>query len=256
MSDHQSAEVADPRDGAFDLPAASVASQLSAILRLRSHSAPAMWADQVPALGQKVRSQLVAIVGSVSNQRSRCFGDRDFIDDGFDQRDLSRRSTFGPACEWNSLTISHHHPLCTLSPLGFADSVAPFFAGEKLASTNTSSQSSKPCSSSVSRKECQILTSTSSPSHSTSRRQHVLGDGYRSGKSRQRAPLRNTHKMPSKHARSSAGGRPPLADRFRLGMNRLIFSHCSSVTKTSCRLAIERSPFNGLDNATLNRAQV
>src|SRR5204863_9667310 len=106
-------------------------------------------ADQVPALGQQIGSQLVAVVRSIGNQRSRCFGDRDFIDDGFDQRDLSRRSTFGPACKWNSLTICHHQPLCTLSTLGFTDSVAPFLAGEKLASTNTSSQSSRPRSSSM-----------------------------------------------------------------------------------------------------------
>jgi hypothetical protein len=84
----------------------------------------------------------------------------------------------------------------------------------------------------------------------------VLGDGYRSGKSRQRAPLRSTHRIPSKHARSSAGGRPPRGDRFRFGMKALICSHCSSLTKTSCRRAIERSPFNGLDNLTPTRAQV
>jgi hypothetical protein len=256
MANDQAAEGADPGDGAFDFPASAVAAKLSTILCVRAYSAATVWADQVPALGQQAGSQLVAVVGSIGNQRRGLFPGRDLVEDSFDQRDLSRRSTFGPACEWNSLTIRHHQPLCTLSPLRFADSVAPFFAGEKLASTNTSSQSSRPCSSSVSRKACQILTSTPSPSHSTSRRQHVLGDGYRSGKSRQRAPLRSTHRMPSKQARSSDGGRPPFADRLRFGMNGLIRSHCSSVTKTSCRLAIERSPFNSLDNASLDRAQV
>src|SRR5262249_45073451 len=152
---------------------------------------------------------LVTVIGSIRNQRNRSFARWHLVDQLFDERDLSRRSTFGPADEWNSLTICHHHPLRTFSTLGFTDSFAPFFAGEKLASTNTSSQSNSPRSSSVSRKACQIFTSTPSPSHSTNRRQHVLGDGYRSGKSRQRAPLRRTHKIPSKHARSSAGGRPP-----------------------------------------------
>jgi hypothetical protein len=182
MANHQASEAADPGDGAFDLPTAAITAQLATVLRVRPHSTSAMWADQVPAFGQQVRSQLVAVINSVGDQRSRCFADRDFIDDGFDQRDLSRRSTFGPACERNALTICHHQPLCTLFPLGFADSVAPFLAGEKLASTNTSSQSIRPCSSSVSRKACQILTSTSSPSHSTSRRQHVLGDGVPLGR--------------------------------------------------------------------------
>ena len=44
---------------------------------------------------------------SIGDRQSWCFGDRDFIDDGFDERDLSRRSTFGPACERHSLTIHH-----------------------------------------------------------------------------------------------------------------------------------------------------
>lgn len=256
MANDQAAESADPGDRAFDFPASAVAAELSAILRTRTYSASAVWADQVPALGQQAGSQLVTVIRSIGNQRRRHFPCRELIEDSFDQRDLSRRSTFGPACEWNSLSIRHHQPLCTLSPLRFADSVAPFFAGEKLASTNTSSQSSRPCSSSVSRKACQILTSTPSPSHSTSRRQHVLGDGYRSGRSRQRAPLRSTHKMPSKQARSAAGGRPPFTDRLRSGRYSLIRSHCSSVIKTSCRRAIERSPFNRFDNASLDRAQV
>ena len=256
MADDQPAEGADPRDGAFDFPASAVAAEFSSILRTRTHSAATVWANQIPALGQQAGSQLVAVVGSIGNQRRGLFPGRDLVEDSFDQRDLSRRSTFGPACEWNSLTIRHHQPLCTLSPLRFSDAVAPFFAGEKLASTNTSSQSSRPCSSSVSRKACQILTSTPSPSHSTSRRQHVLGDGYRSGRSRQRAPLRSTHRMPSKQARSSTGGRPPLADRLRSGRCGAIRFHCSSVIKTSCRLAIERSPFNSFDNASLDRAQV
>ena len=187
MTNHEAAEAADPGDRAFNLPASAVAAKLSAILGSGANSAPSMGTDQVPPFGQQIRAKFVAVISSVRNQGRRFFADRDLVEDSFDQRDLSRRSTFGPACKWNSLTICHHHPLRTLSPLGFSDAVAPFFAGEKLASTNTSSQSSSPSSSSVSRKACQIVTKTSSHSHSTNRRQHVLGDGYRSGKSRQRA---------------------------------------------------------------------
>ena len=46
-------------------------------------------------------------------------------------------------------------------------------------------------------------------------RQHVLGLGYRSGKSFQLASERKTHKMPSKHSRSDLHGRPPLSVRGR-----------------------------------------
>ena len=256
VPDHQAAEAADPGDRSFNLPATTVAAKLTPILGSWADSASAMRTDEIPAFRLQVGTQLVAVIGTVCNQRRGFFPDRDLVEDSFDQRDLSRRSTFGPACEWNSLTIRHHHPLCTLSALGFSNAVAPFFAGEKLASTNTSSQSSSPCSSRVSRKACQIVTSTPSPSHSVNRRQQVLGEGYRSGKSRQRAPLRSTHKIPSRQARSSAGGRPPRGERLRLGRNGLIRSHCASVRKTSCPRAIESTPFNGLDNVTPARAQV
>jgi len=187
VSDDEPAEAADPGDRPLDLPSPSVSTELATVLGPGTNPAPAMRADQIPALGQEALAKLVAVVRPVGDQRRRLVPDRDLFEDSFDQRDLSRRSTFGPTCEWNSLTISHHHPLRTLSPLGFSDPVPPFFAGEKLASTKTSSQSSNPCSSSASRKACQIATSTPSPSHSTSRLQQVLGEGYRSGRSRQRA---------------------------------------------------------------------
>ena len=233
----QAAEVRQPGDGSFNLPTSAVTPELASILGCLSTATFAMRTDQIPTLSQQSFPQGVAIVGPIGDQRRGLFFlPRDLVDDSFDQRDLSRRSRRGNACEWNSLAIRHHQPLCTLSAFGFSDAGAPFFAGENVPSTKTSSQSISPCSFSVSRKACQMRTSTSSVSHSTSRRQHVLGEGKRSGKSRQRAPLRSTHKMPSKHARSAARGRPPLALLHGCGMNGLIRSHCSSVSKTSCRL--------------------
>ena len=235
----ESAEVVQPGDRAFDLPATPITTQLPSVLSLRPHSAATVRADQVPTFRQQAGAQLVAVVRAVGDQRGRPFTDRDRLDDSFRQRDLSRRSTFGPACEWNTLTIRHHHQLRTLSAFSFSDAIAPFFAGANVPSTNTSSQSNKPCSSSVSRNARQISSSTPSASQSVSLRQQVLGDGYRSGKSRHRAPLRNTQRIPSKQARSSTDGRPPRGERFRSGKNGLIRSHDSSVINTSYCRAIE-----------------
>jgi hypothetical protein len=64
---------------------------------------------------------------------------------------------------------------------------------------------------------------------SLKRRQQVEGSGYSSGRSRHLAPVLRTQRIPSKHARSSAGGRPPFGLGGRGGINGLIFSHCSSV---------------------------
>jgi hypothetical protein len=72
----------------------------------------------------------------------------------------------------------------------------------------------------------------------------VLGDLNRSGKSRQRALLRSTHRMPSQQARSSAGGRPPLRLDFaprqvRLDPLLLLVSHFDIVS-----LGHRKSPLN------------
>jgi len=176
VANHQAAEAADPGDGAFDFQAPPVATQFSAVLRLRPRPPSTIGTDQVPTFGCQAAPQGIAVVSLVGDQRRRFIADRDVFEDSLDQRDRSRRSTFAPACQWNSLTICHHQPLCTLSALGFADSVAPFFPGEKLASTNTSSQSNSRCSSRESRKACQIFPSTPSPSHSLRRRQQILGE--------------------------------------------------------------------------------
>ena len=52
-----------------------------------------------------------------------------------------------------------------------------------------------------------------------SRRQHVEGLGYSAGRSRQRAPDFNTHRMPSSTARLSIYRRPPLRLRGNFGNN-------------------------------------
>lgn len=100
----------------------------------------------------------------------------------------------------------------------FSDASAPFFAGAKLPSMKASSQSSNPFSSTMERNFRQISSYTPRSSHSRKRRQHVDELGYRSGKSCHLAPVRRTHRIPSKTSRLSAGGRPPLG--FGLGFKR------------------------------------
>src|ERR1700694_3014146 len=53
VADDQSTEVAEPGEGAFHLPTASVAAQRSAILRARLASIPAMRGDQFDAARPK-----------------------------------------------------------------------------------------------------------------------------------------------------------------------------------------------------------
>jgi hypothetical protein len=125
--------------------------------------------------------------------------------------------------------VDHHHPLRSLAPLGLADPGAPFFAGAKLPSRKASLQLIWCRSLSSPRKVRQIFSQTSCSSQSRNLRQQVEGEGNSSGKSCQRAPLRNIHKMPSSTLRSGAGGRPPRGRDGRRGSNGRIFSHWASV---------------------------
>jgi hypothetical protein len=84
-----------------------------------------------------------------------------------------------------------------------------------------------------------IASRTPLSAHSLSRRQQVDGEGNSLGRSFHRAPDFRTQRIPSKHRRSSADGRPPRAERFRAGKCGLIFSHIASVNNCS-RNAIER----------------
>jgi len=66
-------------------------------------------------------------------------------------------------------------------------------------------------------------------------RQQVEGEGNSSGKNRHAAPVCRTHRMPSKHARFAAAGRPRLSGRrFGWGNSGSISCHCSSVN-SFCR---------------------
>jgi hypothetical protein len=76
----------------------------------------------------------------------------------------------------------------------------------------------------------QGLTAVPDSVHSWKRRWHVLLGGYRSGRSAQGAPVRNTQRMPLRTARKSCAGRPDLpGPDFAFGMYFLILCHCSFV---------------------------
>jgi hypothetical protein len=74
----------------------------------------------------------------------------------------------------------------------------------------------------------QAARNTPAAVHSPRRRQHVVGLGYRSGKSCQRAPLVSTHSTPSKQGRGGTRGRPPCGATGGCGNKSAIRSHCSS----------------------------
>jgi hypothetical protein len=244
-------ESSDPTDGSFDDPSAAISGLYFGILAHVIGPILPVGGQEGDSQGFQSGPEWIAVVGLVRNEpggtrpwASRAtLRDSDFIQDSFSERNLSWRGRVDQASQRYTLTIDHHHPLRSLTPLGFADSRAPFLAGAKLPSTNASSQPNSSLWSSSERKALHISLNTSSSCHCLSRRQQVVGLGYRSGRSFHLAPERASQRIPSKTRRSSARGRPPFGRKGALGMNGSIFFHCSSVT-TRSRLLIGLPPMS------------
>jgi hypothetical protein len=126
--------------------------------------------------------------------------------------------------------IDQKHPLRTLPSLCLPDLEPPFFAGAKLPSAKHSSQRSFSRSFKSARKARHMLSSVPSSSHVRSRRQQVVGLPYRRGSSPQGAPVQRIQRMPSKHFRSSARGRPPRGLGGWVGRCSTRRAHCTSVS--------------------------
>ena len=154
--------------------------------------------------------------------------DLHLLQGGFDQLHFRRRGRSKCASKRNTLAVDHHHPLRTFAALGFADTEPPFFAGAKLPSAKVSCQFKYCRSSSSANSARQTSNQIPRSSHSFSRRQHVDGLGYRSGRSRQRAPLLSTQRIPSNDNRLSLHGLPPCLPGAVVGSKGSSFFHCSS----------------------------
>ena len=232
MADEQASVVAEVSKGALDFPAPPVAPQRPAILQ-EAPSTPAMRTDQLDATGGEPLAQPLCVVSAVTDEPRRAIarpappGTRHLhaLQSFFREADFRGRGAKESTSQRYTRAVCHHHPLCTFATFGFTHAEPPFLALAKLPSRNTSSQLRRPCASNSERNMRQILSHTSSCSQSRKRRQQVLSLGYRSGRSRQRAPLRKTHRIPSKTSRSSERGRPDFRSGGKSGW---IISHWRS----------------------------
>lgn len=232
-SHQQTSVVSQPGERALNLPASLVSAQLATILGLPLFAIAAMRTDHINSTLTQASAQRVTVIASIQNQATYFLQQfrRYLIQQWFKQSYLRWRRTAQAGCQRNSLAINHQNPLSSLAFLGLSNSGSPFFAGANEPSAKVSSQSRCPASSSSAMKVRQTSTQTFCSSQSRRRRQQVLGEGYCGGRSRQRAPVFKTHRMPSTTARFSAKGRPPLGDGWGCGSSGSILRHCSSLNK-------------------------
>lgn len=238
LPNQQSTEVAEPGESPFYFPALAITSEFATVVEGGLLATFAMRHDKQNASFEQTPAQRIAVVTTVGNHTQRPLAwappllrDGDFLERAFGQRHFRRAGRGQLASQRNTRAVDHHHPLCALAALGFANSEPPFLAGAKLASRKLSSQSSVPRVSSSDKNARHTLSHTPCFSQRPKRRQQVAALGYSLGRSRHRAPVLSTHKMPSSTRRLSAQGRPRLLSR---GSNGSIFSHCSSDKNAFC----------------------
>ena len=229
-----------PGERAFDDPPTPITAQVTAIVVAAAEVPIPVRDDRGHAAPVQTLAQRIAVVATVSNQPVRLLPrptavaprDADGVQRGVHERDFGRTGRGDMNSERNTLAVDHHHPLRTLSAGGFADVGPPFFADTNEPSMNVFSQRSRPRASSSPRKARHMASHVPSSSHARSRRQQVDPLGYPSGKSRHRAPVFKTQRIPSTTSRLLTRGRPPFGERRGRGRWRSIWAHCASVTRT------------------------
>jgi hypothetical protein len=234
VADEKTTKVAQVRKGALDLPASVIAAHGASVLQGGAAAPTAMRTDQLDSPCGQPDPEALRVISAVTDEAGRTAawsprtGSRHLhCPQGFFREgDFRRRGAKESASQRYTRAVCHHHPLCTFATFGFTHAEPPFLALAKLPSRNTSSQLSLPWASRAERNTRQMLSQRSSSSQSRNRRQQVLALGYRFGRSRQRAPLRSTQRMPSKTNRSSARGRP---NPPRGGSSGWMISHCQSL---------------------------
>jgi len=225
---HQAPVISKPGNGALNFPASFVPSQSPSILKFWFVSVNPVRGYQFNALFLENLAKAVRIIRLVTNQMLGFL--TKLIKGLVCQFHLMRAGRVKGHSQRNTLAVCHHHKLCALAPLGFADFRPPFLAGMKLPSMKHSAHLICLFLSNSWIKVLQTLSHISFSSHIFKRLQQVLGLGYFSGKSFQRAPVRKIQRIPSKTKRLCFQGLPLL---FNLGSSGSIFCHCLSVRYTA-----------------------
>ena len=224
------AKVLQPGKQALDLPAISIPPQRSSILGAGLLAVDLMRSDQFNTLLAQSVVQRITVVGSISDQSFRTLLGKAALERSFNQSDFMRRSTFNGYGDRKTSAICHCHELCTLAPLGLSHPAAPFFAMTNVPSMKHSVKSSLPRSLTSLTSARSTCSNTPARTHSWKRRWQVWYGGYRSGKSRQEAPVRMIHKIPFKISRSFVRGLPRPSTRLAgLGSKPFTTSHCESL---------------------------
>ena len=225
----ESAKAVEPREESLNDPTTLVAAHAATVVGSRLGCAiGAVRGEQLNTDAVERCAQVVRVVRLVSDDSPRpatairAGEPRYFFDCGLRERRFAFVRSGELNADRKTLADDQNSKLRSLSPLGEADCVAPFFALTKVASRNVSSQSRSPFSSRAPSTARQMSFQTSCSSL-RSRRQQLAYPGNSFGIAFHWAPVFRIRRMPSRHSRSLHQGRPrPPLRRGNAGVARSV----------------------------------
>ncbi len=139
----QPARVLEPREEAFDFPAALVPTERAAILR-QIHAIAPMGRDQFDVDGRQGGIEPVAVIGGIADQARRIVRQKAGVQRLGDERRFVRGGRGDGNGERKTSAVCKRHDLGPLPALGFADAAPFFFALAKEPSMKVSVRSRPP----------------------------------------------------------------------------------------------------------------
>ena len=237
-------ECLQPRIGSFDNPAMTIPSQFASVLVRRPSVVLPLGDDRVNAASSQHRTGGVRVVASIPDEPLR----RSFfhgIERRLQQLHLRRGRRVQVKSERSTLAINQYHKLRSFPAFCLAHFEPPFLAEANVPSTKHASQRTCWRSESWAKKACQTFSRVPSLVHFRSRRYTLEGWPYREGNSLHGAPVQRIQRIPSKHFRSSLGGRPPFRSFLRQGFFRggRFFATSAHWASDNCLQANSSAPF-------------
>jgi hypothetical protein len=223
VTDQQTTDATDPREGPHDGPAVAVASQPPPIFTRTRGAVGAIANNEDYPPSSEPLSHGVTLVAAVAD-RAVGIATRLPTSDArhpnpvqrrLDQRDFRRRGRG-----------EMYFRRSTLLNVG-----ASSFALAKDPSMNVLSRRRRPRASTGPRKSRHTRSHVPSSSHARSRRQHVVPLGFPSDRLRHRAPVLSTQRIPATTSRCGTRGRPPRCERVSRGRRGSMVARCASVNR-------------------------
>lgn len=132
MADEEAAEVAEPGEGAFDLPSAAEAAEFAFVLQGWADAALAVGANEFDVSAPESVAQAIGVIGAVDDELE-AKGDVGLaaVQGALQQGHFGGRGGGKLACHRNTLAVDHHHPLRALAAFGGPHGSAPFWPGRR-----------------------------------------------------------------------------------------------------------------------------